>query len=246
VSVAERKRLAAQRMKALAKKRKDALAPVVIEGRDITTTFWGKAWCQNLLRYSDFASRLPRGRSYVRGGAVVDLQITPGAVAAVVSGSELYDVRVDITGVAGARWTALRKDCTGAIASLLELLQGRLSTAVMERLCRPATGLFPEPREIEFSCSCPDRALMCKHVAAVLYGVGARLDQTPELLFVLRKVEARELLAGAEAGLQVSGQASKRRRLDEADLGALFGLDMAPLPSPKKKRAQAGPKRRRG
>jgi uncharacterized Zn finger protein len=87
---------------------------------------------------------------------------------------------------------------------------------------------------------------MCKHVAAVLYGVGARLDQTPELLFVLRKVEARELLAGAEAGLQVSGQASKRRRLDEADLGALFGLDMAPLPGPNKKRAQAGPKRRRG
>jgi uncharacterized Zn finger protein len=249
VPVAERRRLAAQKIKTLTRTRAKeggTLAPVVITGRDIASTFWGQAWCQNLLSYSDFASRLPRGRSYVRNGAVVDLKIAPGEVKAVVSGSELYDVAISIAGVAGPRWAAIRKDCTGAIASLLELLQGRLSTAVMERLCRQRAGLFPAPTEIELSCSCPDQAEMCKHVAAVLYGVGARLDQAPELLFVLRKVEAQQLLAGAEAGLQMDpGKASKRRIVETDGLGELFGLDMAPLPPTDVKARAKKPRTRR-
>jgi uncharacterized Zn finger protein len=240
VSVAERRKLAAQKTKVLAKQRAKeggALAPVVITGKDIASTFWGKAWCQNLLRYSDYATRLPRGRSYVRNGAVIDLQITPGLIKAVVSGSELYEIDIALRAVGGKHWDAIRKDCTGAIASLLELLQGRLSTAVMERLCRPQTGLFPAPAEIELSCSCPDAAEMCKHIAAVLYGVGARLDEAPELLFVLRKIEAAQLLAGAEADLQVrlqvsSGPSKRRRLADDSDLGGLFGLDMAAVPAP--------------
>ncbi len=236
VSVAERRRIAAQKLKALAKKRgktsaEGALHPVVISGRDIAATFWGKAWCTNLERYSDFATRLPRGRSYVRNGAVVDLQIAPGAINAVVSGSELYDVAITMAPIAGPRWAGIRKDCTGAIATLLELLQGRLSDAVMERLCRQETGLFPTPDEIELSCSCPDQASMCKHVAAVLYGVGARLDEAPELLFVLRKVEVKELLSGAEQGLTMPGpRAGKRRILDASELPELFGLDFLTLP----------------
>ena len=80
-------------------------------------------------------------------------------------------------------------------------------------------------REITFDRSCPDNALMCKHVAAVLYGVGARLDQQPELLFTLRQVDAADLLSKAGGGLVTSAVAGKRT-LAEDDLSALFGLDM--------------------
>src|SRR2546427_311425 len=200
VRSAERQTKAARELTRLAKKGHRA-SPVVVEGRAIATTFWGKAWCDNLERYSDFSNRLPRGRTYVRNGSVVDLQIAPGDVAARVSGSMLYKVAVKVAAVPEARWTSICKDCAGAIDSLVELLQGRFSKGVMERICREKSGLFPAPAEIEFSCSCPDWASMCKHVAAVLYGVGARLDERPELLFKLRKGDGNALIARAGKGL---------------------------------------------
>ena len=169
------------------KKKGHPVSPVVIEGRTIVKTFWGKAWCENLERYSDFENRLPRGRTYVRNGSVIDLQIAPGEIKALVSGSEIYKVTVKVAPVAKARWKSICKDCAGAIDSLVELLQGRFSKGVMERVCRQKTGLFPSPDEIQLSCSCPDWADMCKHVAAVLYGIGARLDQQPDLLFRLAR-----------------------------------------------------------
>jgi uncharacterized Zn finger protein len=201
---------------------------VVIEGRTIVKTFWGKAWCENLERYSDFANRLPRGRTYVRNGSVVDLQIGPGAIRAFVSGSELYEVEVKVKPVTKARWQAICADCAGAIDSLVELLQGRFSKGVMERICRQSTGLFPSPREIELSCSCPDWAGMCKHVAAVLYGIGARFDQQPELLFLLHQVNEQELIAkvGRELPLAKQGPAASKILAHE-DLSDMFGLDMA-------------------
>ena len=163
------------------------VAPVAIEGRTIATTFWGKAWCENLERYSDYANRLPRGRTYVRNGSVVDLQIAPARSRRWSADRILYQIAVNDRAGAARRAGKHLRDCAGAIDSLVELLQGRFSKGVMERICRRKTGLFPAPTEITFACSCPDWASMCKHVAAVLYGVGARLDEQPELLFRLRK-----------------------------------------------------------
>ena len=226
VSVAERRRKAALEMQRL-KKKGHPVSPVVIEGRTIARTFWGKAWCDNLERYSDFANRLGRGRTYARNGSVVDLQIAAGDVAAMVSGSELYRVSVKVAGVPKARWTSICGDCAGAIDSLVELLQGRFSKGVMERICQQKTGLFPAPAEIEFSCSCPDWASMCKHVAAVLYGIGARLDERPELLFKLRKVDEKDLIAKAASGLPVSkSRPSAEKVLATDGLSELFGLEM--------------------
>ena len=112
--------------------------------------------------------------------------------------------------------------------SRLELLQGRLAKNVMERVCLEKDGLFPSPREIKMSCSCPDWADMCKHVAAALYGVGARLDASPEMLFILRGVDEQDLVAGASGGLPVrKAPTSKRKVLAGDDVAALFGLDMA-------------------
>src|SRR5215467_662304 len=147
VSVAERRRKAAREME---KRRKQghSVSPVVLEGRTIVKTFWGKAWCENLERYSDYANRLPRGRTYVRNGSVIDLQIAPGIIKALVSGSDIYEVEVKIEPVGKVHWKSICKDCAGAIDSVIELLQGRLSKAVMERVCMQKTGLFPSPDEI--------------------------------------------------------------------------------------------------
>jgi uncharacterized Zn finger protein len=232
VSVGARRARAARELAKLKKKGRQTSA-VVIEGRKIARTFWGEAWCDNLERYSDFANRLPRGRTYVRNGSVVDLQVGPGSVTALVSGSTMYDVKVTVGPVPRARWSALCKDCSGAIDSLVELLQGRFSKGVMTRLCEEKTGLFPSPREITFACSCPDWASMCKHVAAVLYGIGARLDHQPELLFTLRKVDQQDLItkAGSDLSKKRKGPASAKL-LASNDLAEMFGIEMASTTPP--------------
>jgi uncharacterized Zn finger protein len=225
VRVADR-RAKAVREAAKLRKQGRALAPIAVEGRKIATRFWGKAWCDNLDRYSDYANRLPRGRSYVSNGLVIDLNVTRAKVEALVSGSELYKVKIEIAAAAPARWQAICADCAGSVGSLVELLQGKLSKHVMERVCRVADGLFPAPKEIKLSCSCPDGAAMCKHVAATLYGVGARLDSEPDLLFTLRGVDRGELISsGAHLSIAEAASGSGRVLADD-DLSALFGLEI--------------------
>jgi uncharacterized Zn finger protein len=227
VTAAERRKKA-QKAAAKAKTGGATLSPVAATRGAIAKTFWGKAWCDNLEHYSDLANRLPRGRTYVRNGSVIDLKITEGEVQAQVMGSSLYKVAVSVIAVPRKRWRSVSADCAGSIDSLVELLQGRLSKAVMERICRPGTGLFPAPQEIKFNCSCPDWASMCKHVAAVLYGVGSRLDEKPELLFTLRRVDAKDLVMQAGAGLPKSKRGAPAGKvLDDVHLADVFGIEMA-------------------
>jgi len=228
VPVAERRRRVAILIARLRKNGRP-LSPIQVEGRAIARTFWGEAWCRNLERYSDYANRLPRGRTYVRNGSVVDLRIGPRQVRALVMGSFLYNVVVRVSPVSPARWRAICRDSAGAVDSLVELLQGRFSKGVMERICRPRTGLFPTPSEIKLSCSCPDWATMCKHVAAVFYGIGARVDERPELFFTLRAVDQNDLIARAGTGLALAKKRpSARRVLDRGNLSDIFGVEMAP------------------
>ena len=228
ITVGERRRKAERHAARL-----ESASPIVINGTQIAKTFWGKSWCLNLERYSDYANRLPRGRTYVRSGCVVDLQIAAGEVNALVSGSELYTVEIEISPISKARWTAVCHDCAGAIDSLVELLEGRFSKVTMERLCRQKTGLFPMPAEMKFDCSCPDSARMCKHVAAVLYGVGARLDENPALLFKLRDVDQQDLVTNASRRMTKPRSA---RVLEEANLSELFEIEIA---EPKRKRRKS-------
>ncbi|MBZ0187437.1 MAG: SWIM zinc finger family protein, partial [Candidatus Obscuribacterales bacterium] len=175
VSVAERRAQATQAMSGL-KKQGHKIEPIEISGRKIASTFWGDSWCNHLESFSDYANRLPRGRRYVRNGSVCHLEIDNGEIKAIVSGSELYHVKIVVRKLASTNWAAVKKRCKGQIGSLIELLSGRLSNSVMQIVTDRANGLFPHPSEISLDCSCPDWAAMCKHVAAVLYGVGARLD----------------------------------------------------------------------
>jgi uncharacterized Zn finger protein len=237
-SVGERQRQAAREIARLRKSGR-TISPIRIEGREIATTFWGKAWCDNLESYSDYANRLPRGRTYVRNGSVMDLQIAPGVVTALVCGHELYRVDIKIRPVKPAAWRRIKAECAGKIDSLIELLKGKLSGRVMEIITRRESGLFPAPAEIALSCSCPDWAEMCKHVAASLYGVGARLDEKPELLFVLRRADHTELIGQAEnAGVMRKAASRRTGRILKEGLSEIFGieLDTGPVARPRRSR----------
>lgn len=232
--VAARRRDAARQRKALLR-RDPASQPVVLDGRrTIASSVWGKAWCDHLHRLRDIANRLDRGRSYVRHDAVLDLRITAGRVQAQVLGSALYAVELTIQPLPEQRWQRLIDQTAGEVGSLLDLLAGRLSPAVMAPLADADGGLFPHLSELDFACSCPDWARVCKHVAAAFYGVGARLDAAPELLFLLRGVDPADLLTAADAALP-PGEDS----FENNDLEAIFGISLdlsdepsVPLPPP--------------
>ncbi len=228
VSVAQRK---AKAKKALKKLEKDGykIEPVgELKHRiKIAASFWGRAWCQHLESLSQYGSRLPRGRSYVRNGSVLHLGIEPGVVNAFVQGSELYELSINIDRLAAAKWKKLQTRCQGRIGSLIELLQGKISDEIMTLVTDPNGGLFPNPKEIHFNCSCPDYADMCKHVSAVLYGVGARLDSQPELLFKLRGVDHNDLIAVSDTAKSIGASKTRkgRRRLDEKSVSDVFGIE---------------------
>lgn len=243
VPVAERRRRAERKVAALQKKGK-AVHPVHVEGRTIARTFWGKAWCENLEAYSDFANRLPRGRTYVRNGSVIDLQVGKGRITALVSGSSIYTVAIKIEALEGKRWKDVIAACSGKVDSLVELLQGTLSEGVMKVITCPKRGLFPSPRQISMSCSCPDSAVMCKHVAAVLYGIGARLDESPELFFHLRGVDHSELITAAGAADIASRPARSGRILESKDLSGIFGIQVDDEPEPAPRRRRPPPSKR--
>jgi uncharacterized Zn finger protein len=227
INAATRRAQAARAVASLTKKGA-TLSPVKVTGRLIARTFWGQAWCKHLESLSDYESRLPRGRTYLRNGSVLDLQITPGRIKARVMGSTLYEQTIQIAPLPATRWTSLKTACAGHIDSLVELLQGRLSAGVMALITDPDTGLFPISREIKKTCSCPDAAGLCKHLAAVLYGVGAQLDERPELLFVLRGVDHLDLIGSATTAPSLAGEAPAFAMDQLADV---FGIELAEFPS---------------
>lgn len=236
VSVAKRRENAEKEMNKLRKKG-IKIEPVNIESKKITRTFWGNAWCEHIESFSDYDNRLPRGRTYVRNGSVCHLSVLEGEVKGIVSGSELYNIDGKIKPLSSAHWKKIKKLCSGQIGSVLELLQGKLSDNIMSIVTDPKNGLFPSPKEITLNCDCPDWADLCKHLAAALYAIGARLDQSPELLFTLRGVDHNELIS---TNIQIP-TASKRRRIT-GDIADVFGIELnqasPAIPKPVKKSAK--------
>ena len=223
ISVAERKQMIQEKREELEETME--LNPITISGRLISKTFWGKAWCKNIESYQDYENRLPRGRSYLKHGAVLELKITKGHIFALVLGSELYEVNIKIKPLEKEDWERIKKECAGKIESLMDLIQGKLSDDVIEVLCDHETGLFPEPSEITLICNCPDYSDLCKHLAATLYGVGARLDSDPTLFFLLRGVDQNELF---DANIDDVTQSDDDIEVD-GDLEALFDIDLDTL-----------------
>lgn len=245
IPVAQRKAEAKSKMLKLQKQGHD-IQPIEIQGRKIATSFWGLGWCDHLESYGDLANRIPRGRTYVRNGSVCHLGIEQGRVTAMVSGSEIYNIMISIAPLAKKKWATVKKNCSGQVGSILELLQGKLSDTVMSIVTDKKSGLFPAPSEIKMKCDCPDYASMCKHIAAVLYGVGTRLDTQPELLFKLRGVDHQDLITSDIKITNKDGDNS--RRIADDSLADVFGIEMSGTPKPttkaKKKTAKKSAKKK--
>ncbi len=229
VSVWEKKQKAEKQIKKLLKKG-IKINPIKIQGRKIAKTFWGTAWCENLLSYSDFSNRLPRGSAYVKNGFVLDLQISNGKIDALVAGTRTtpYKVEIKIEKLSKPKWKKIKKECAGKIDSLIELLQGKLSDNIIKKIIDKKSGLFPKPKEITLKCSCPDWATMCKHVAAALYAVGARLDESPELFFLLRGLDYSELVEDIDASKVIADtvQKGKDENIGDMDISDVFGIEI--------------------
>ncbi len=231
VPVGTRRAIAAKKMQQLTKKG-HVIQPIEIQGRTIARTFWGNAWCSHMESFCDHDNRLPRGRTYVRNGSVCHLEINEGQVKAMVSGSSIYNITIKIKPLVHEKWHAIKNTCRGKISSLLDLLSGKISSGVMDVVCHPEGGLFPLAHDLTLSCDCPDWATMCKHVAAVLYGVGSRLDADPAQLFKLRGVKFEELIDVNQAVLDVtSTQSGRRKRLDDEAFTDLFNFETAEEPT---------------
>lgn len=227
-STKELKHNAAQTAKKAAKKGQ-SLCPVILTGRTIAKSWWGKAWCENLERYADYESRLSRGQRYVRSGAVVDLQIQKGKILAKVQGSRKipYKVEIRISPLSEERCNEIMDRCSSRVDTMEHLLGGSFPEE-MKDIFLSKDGLFPNPKEISFLCSCPDWALMCKHVAATLYGVGARLDEDPTLFFTLRGIDTTRfvdvVIANRIETMLSNVNNPSERIMDRADLTSLFGI----------------------
>lgn len=212
-----------------ASKKGQILHPVILSGRTIAKSWWGKAWCQNLEQYADFETRLPRGQKYVRSGAVVDLQIQKGKITARVQGTRRtpYKIEIRISPLSQQRCDEIMDRCTTRVDTLENLLSGSFPESMKDVFLGDG-GLFPTPKEISFSCSCPDWAVMCKHVAAALYGVGARLDENPTLFFSLRGIDTGRfidvVIANRVEAMLSNVNRPSSRILQDADLTELFGV----------------------
>lgn len=236
VNKAEKQARVTKKLEQLKKKRD--VKPVILQGSAIARTWWGKSWNKNLERYADYSNRIGRGRSYIRHGALLDLQIDAGEIKALVQGSRSkpYEVLIKIGKLNKKTWQHIVTSCSGMLDSVSELLAGNFPKELGELFLQRDSGLFPSPKEIDFDCSCPDRASMCKHVAATLYGVGARLDEDATLFFMLRGVDMAELVGKtvstkAENLLEKASKKSSRV-IDDADLSVLFGIELSNIDEP--------------
>jgi len=235
VTVAEKRAKAARKLKQLRKKMPN-INPVIIEGKALSHTWWGKSWNKNLERYADYSNRIGRGRSYVRHGAVLHLIIDQGKVTALVQGSTAkpYEVVIKIKAIQQEHWRAIKQECEGQLKSLQDLLDGKFPKPLGEIFFAKGKGLFPSPQDISFDCSCPDWASMCKHIAAALYGIGARFDQDSSLFFRLRGAETGDLVAKAVKGkrgrLLAKTQVKSAKVITDADLSGIFGIDLEHTP----------------
>ena len=262
VPVRVRRAKAEKKLRQLRKKN-PRITPVSVEGRSLATTWWGKSWNKNLERYADYHNRIERGRSYVRHGAVLDLQLRSGNVTALVQGSSTqpYKIAIKVDKLSPRNWSTIRQACEGQFDSLSALLAGKFPQALQDLFFAQGSGLFPEPRDIHFDCSCPDWASMCKHVSAALYGIGTRLDDDPSLFFTLRQIDIddiiTETIAETTQALLRKSTRQSANVLDDADLGAVFGIelsdaDVAPpdlppvsVPAAAPKKAAGKPRQRR-
>ncbi|MDD4077356.1 MAG: SWIM zinc finger family protein [Bacilli bacterium] len=233
VSIAEQKTYAANSIKRLEKSLKRSLEPIVLPTSKLAASWWGIMWNKNLERYATYSNRIGRGKSYVRNGLVIDLQIISGQVNAYVQGTKKtpYKVTITIDKIDEKMVESIKKQCQGKLDTLDQLLEGKFSKELAAIFMLQGAGLFPEPEEIDLRCSCPDWTDCCKHVSAVLYGIGSKLDINPLLFFTLRGIDIddflRDVIQNKTAAVLEKGKACQSNRIiKNADIDYLFDISL--------------------
>ncbi|MGD1822987.1 MAG: hypothetical protein ACPKM0_09545 [Pleomorphochaeta sp.] len=219
----------------LRKKSRESLklgySPVVIDGRKIAKTWWGEKWCENLENYADFSNRIQRGKRYVRSGAVIDLKIEEGFISALVQGSRRkpYKVLIEIFPLSKKKQKDILNVAQNKIENIESLVEGEFPEELSNLFLNSDTGLFPSPNEIKINCNCPDWAVLCKHATAVLYGIGAKLDENPLMFFLLRSIDFNQFLQRSieeKKQLMIKNIENENKRLIPKDLAKdLFGFE---------------------
>lgn len=200
--------------------------PLVMVGRHIADSFWGKGWCRHLESCDDYVDYLSNGRSYLRSGSICHLEINQGRIEAFVYGKSLYSVTITVDKLSSQKLSTIKSHFRSRICSASDLLQGKFDYDLMVLIRDRKNGIFPHPREIRIECDCPNREGMCKHLAAVLYGVGARLDSSPEMLFLLRGINLEELATLPTAQTFETGASSVGSETAEEDRVATLDVEM--------------------
>ncbi len=216
------KALAAAKLAELKAEGRD-VHPVKASGRNLAKKFWGKAWMRSLAELELYYNTLSQGRTRLRSGCVLDVQVSPGQIEALVMGEYLYEIRIEAAPPEAEQVADLRERCAGQIGSWIDLLKGEVSNDLMAILSEPESGLFPRPEEWRFSCTCTDWADMCKDVAAVLYAFGVLLDDQPELLFTLRNMRAEDLIPAAPTA---AADGEDMLKADDDKLSDIFGIEL--------------------
>lgn len=197
----------------------EILHPVVNTTRKLASHFWGSAWMKHLARCEESGHALTPGRSLLRHGCVLDLELAPGIIRGKVMGERLYEIRIDFEPLDEERMDAIRHACAGNIDSHISLLEGKLDDALLRQLCDPDTGLLPAPEEWRMSCTCPDWSEPCPHAAAAVYAAGTLIDGDPSLLFLLRSVTLDDLVGKTPA-------ITETENFDTDSLSRTFGIDL--------------------
>jgi uncharacterized Zn finger protein len=195
----------------------------------LSDTPWGQAWNRHLMEHSHYASRMPRGRTLLRKGSVMDLDVSPGVITAIVAGTQVYDITIKVAPLDEDRWAAIQRACHGRIANVVDLLSGDVSPEVMRTVTHPEEGLFPQPSDLRCICRCPDESDLCEHSAAVLYAVGIHLDDHPSALFSLRHAAPDALVAQDTATAiahLTAAPSDVSTTLARTDLADLFGIQL--------------------
>ncbi len=242
VPVGQRLEIGQKAALALAKKENRLPQPVKPKGREIAVNFWGKAWCEHLGSMRDLENRLDRGRRYLGNGSVVDLVITACQVKSLVAGSSTYKVDIKVKPLPRDAWELIKADARTSVRSVIDLLAGKIDDTLIRLLTDPQKGIFPKPDEIDFACSCPDGAYVCKHVAAAFYGVGILLDTRPDLLFLIRDVDSSELVGLDAVASSLEDSLDAKSSLEEMNLEELFGIELEKDPVPTTAQALPKPK----
>lgn len=233
ISISDQKAMALKSKKRLEKNLNRSLEPIILASTKLATSWWGKMWNTNLERYAEYSNRIGRGKTYVKNELVIDLQIEESKVFAYVQGKrrDPYQIAIYIDPTKPGLIEQIKEKCQGKLDTVEELLEGKFSKEISSIFMIQGAGLFPEPKEIKFRCSCPDYTSCCKHVSAVLYGIGSKLDVNPLLFFTLRGINLDDFLkdviiSKTENILDKGIKCKSKRIIDNANIEDLFDIDL--------------------